>query len=98
MGTSGRDAEARCVRGCMGKSKATKMRAGLNEKHQPARLALLFEIASLRPPNQKRSDLFNPFSISLFRPARRLRARLSAARDCCYVFNVVIAPFAGPLC
>jgi len=40
------------------------MRAGLNEKHEPARLALLLGIASLRPPNQKRSDLFNPFSIS----------------------------------
>jgi len=25
---------------------------------------LLLGIASLRPPNQKRSDLFNPFSIS----------------------------------
>ena len=39
------------------------MRGGLNEKHAPARVALLLEIASLRPPNQKRSDLFNPFSI-----------------------------------
>lgn len=41
----------------------TKMRAGLNEKHEPAGLALLHGIASLRPPNQKRSDLFNPFSM-----------------------------------
>ncbi len=39
------------------------MRRGLNEKHAPARVAFLLEIASLRPPNQKRSDLFNPFWI-----------------------------------
>src|SRR5229473_2260658 len=39
------------------------MRGGLNEKHAPARAALLLEIASLRPPNQKRIDLFNPFQI-----------------------------------
>jgi hypothetical protein len=29
----------------------------------PQGQALLLEIASLRPPNQKRSDLFNPFPI-----------------------------------
>jgi len=58
------------------------MRAGLNEKHEPARLTLLLGIASLRPPNQKRSDLFNPsqFKLATLRdlyPSRELGVFLS---------------------
>src|SRR5215471_506712 len=64
----------------------TKMRAGLNEKHEPARLALLLETASLRPPNQKRSDLFNPCSIST--RAEAARAYVLACAPC--------SPFSPP--
>jgi hypothetical protein len=49
------------------------MEEGLNEKRQPAGLALLLGIASLRPPNQKRSDLFNPFSSSPTAKPKTLR-------------------------
>jgi hypothetical protein len=55
------------------------MEEGLNEKRQPAGLALLLGIASLRPPNQKRSDLFNPFSIPLLKPKTRCGSRSAAS-------------------
>ena len=42
----------------------------------PQGQALLLEIASLRPPNQKRSDLFNPFSIPSASKPRRVTAQL----------------------
>jgi hypothetical protein len=46
---------------------------------EPARVALLLEIAALRRPNQKRSDLFNPFSIQLPSDMRRVTALFGLA-------------------
>ena len=57
------------------------MRRGLNEKHAPARAVLLLEIASLRTPNQKRSDLFNPFSIPCTSELRCVTALFLFARE-----------------
>ncbi len=57
------------------------MRGGLNEKHAPARVVLLLEIASLRPPNQKRSDLFNPFSIPSTSEVQRVTALFLFGRE-----------------
>jgi len=50
-------------------------------KSAPATGALLLEITPLRPPNQKRSDLFNPFHIRLLLncQASRLRFCLAAS-------------------
>jgi hypothetical protein len=57
------------------------MGEGVNEKYAPARVALLLEIASLRPPNQKRSDLFNPFSIPSTSKLRRVTALFLLGRE-----------------
>jgi hypothetical protein len=68
------------------------MSGGLNEKYAPARVALLLEIASLRPPNQKRSDLFNPFSIPSTSELRRVTARFFSWPRALYFSFCSIAP------
>jgi len=44
-------------------------------------VVLLLEIASLRPPNQKRSDLFNPFSIPSTSEVQRVTALFLFGRE-----------------
>jgi hypothetical protein len=68
------------------------MGGGLNEKRRPARVTLLLEIASLRPPNQKRCDLFNPFPIPSASQLSRLTAQFLFRREALYFPFVSVAP------
>src|ERR1700741_5236019 len=60
-------------------------------KRPPARAVLLPGIAALRRPNQKRGDLFNPFSIALLQ-VRTSHRPIQAAHECFASFSAPPSP------